>query len=63
MSLHEQQKKGFGKKWMDSLENSHICKKGSIFCCACKPGANPTIAIYNASVVKFYNVTGSFARF
>jgi hypothetical protein len=26
-------------------------------------GANPTIASYNASVVNFYNVTGSLARF
>jgi hypothetical protein len=26
-------------------------------------GANPTIAIYNASVVKFYNATGSLGRF
>jgi hypothetical protein len=26
-------------------------------------GANPTIASYNASVVKFYNATGSLARF
>jgi hypothetical protein len=24
---------------------------------------NPTIAIYNASVVNFYNATGSLARF
>jgi hypothetical protein len=28
-----------------------------------KPGANPTIASYNASVVNFYNATGSLARF
>jgi hypothetical protein len=27
------------------------------------PGANPTIASYNDSVVKFYNATGSLARF
>jgi hypothetical protein len=27
------------------------------------PGANPTIVIYNASVVNFYNATGSLARF
>jgi hypothetical protein len=27
------------------------------------PGANPTIASYNASVVNFYNATGSLARF
>jgi hypothetical protein len=27
------------------------------------PGANPTIVIYNASVVTFYNATGSLARF
>jgi hypothetical protein len=27
------------------------------------PGANPTIASYNASVVNFYNTTGSLARF
>jgi hypothetical protein len=26
-------------------------------------GANPTIASYNASVIKFYNATGSLARF
>jgi hypothetical protein len=26
------------------------------------PGANPTIASYNASVVNFYNATGSLAR-
>jgi hypothetical protein len=26
-------------------------------------GANPTISIYNASVVNFYNTTGSLARF
>jgi hypothetical protein len=25
-------------------------------------GANPTIASYNASVVNFYNATGSLAR-
>jgi hypothetical protein len=28
-----------------------------------KSGANPTIASYNASVVNFYNATGSLARF
>jgi hypothetical protein len=28
-----------------------------------KTGANPTIASYNASVVNFYNATGSLARF
>jgi hypothetical protein len=27
------------------------------------PGANPTITSYNASVVNFYNATGSLARF
>jgi hypothetical protein len=27
------------------------------------PGANPTIASYNASIVNFYNATGSLARF
>jgi hypothetical protein len=27
------------------------------------PGANPTIVIYNASVVNFYNAMGSLARF
>jgi hypothetical protein len=27
------------------------------------PGANPTTSIYNASVVNFYNATGSLARF
>jgi hypothetical protein len=27
------------------------------------PGANPTIAIYNASVVNFCNATGSLACF
>jgi hypothetical protein len=27
------------------------------------PGANPTIASYNASVVNFCNATGSLARF
>jgi hypothetical protein len=27
------------------------------------PGANPTIASYNASVVNFYNAMGSLARF
>jgi hypothetical protein len=27
------------------------------------PGANPMIASYNASVVNFYNATGSLARF
>jgi hypothetical protein len=27
------------------------------------PGANPTIGIYNASVVNFYKATGSLARF
>jgi hypothetical protein len=26
-------------------------------------GANPTTSIYNASVVNFYNATGSLARF
>jgi hypothetical protein len=26
------------------------------------PGANPTIASHNASVVNFYNATGSLAR-
>jgi hypothetical protein len=26
-------------------------------------GANPTIAGYNASIVNFYNATGSLARF
>jgi hypothetical protein len=30
---------------------------------SCHPGANPTIASYNANVVNFYNVTGSLARF
>jgi hypothetical protein len=28
-----------------------------------RPGANPTIASYNASAVNFYNATGSLARF
>jgi hypothetical protein len=28
-----------------------------------RPGANPTIVIYNASVVNFYNAKGSLARF
>jgi hypothetical protein len=28
-----------------------------------KPGANPTIVSYNASVVKIYNVTSSLVRF
>jgi hypothetical protein len=28
-----------------------------------RPGANPTIASYNASVLNFYNATGSLARF
>jgi hypothetical protein len=28
-----------------------------------KSGANPTIASYNASIVKFYHATGSLARF
>jgi hypothetical protein len=27
------------------------------------PGANPTIASYNGSVVNFYNATASLARF
>jgi hypothetical protein len=27
------------------------------------PGANPTIASYNASVVNFYNATDNLARF
>jgi hypothetical protein len=27
------------------------------------PGANPTIASYNASIAIFYNATGSLARF
>jgi hypothetical protein len=27
------------------------------------PGANPTIASYNASAVKIYNATGSLVRF
>jgi hypothetical protein len=27
------------------------------------PGANPTIGISNASVVNFYNASGSLARF
>jgi hypothetical protein len=27
------------------------------------PGANPTIASYNASAVKIYNASGSLARF
>jgi hypothetical protein len=27
------------------------------------PGVNPTIASYNASVVNFYNATGSLALF
>jgi hypothetical protein len=32
-------------------------------CKLLKSGANPTIASYNASVVKFYNATNSVARF
>jgi hypothetical protein len=28
-----------------------------------RPGANPTIVSYNASVVNFYNATGSLVRF
>jgi hypothetical protein len=28
-----------------------------------KPGPNPTIASYNASVVNFYNATGSLVCF
>jgi hypothetical protein len=31
--------------------------------CLQEPGANPTIASYNASVVNFYNAAGSLARF
>jgi hypothetical protein len=31
--------------------------------CGWITGANPTIAIYNASVVKFNNAMGSLARF
>jgi hypothetical protein len=27
------------------------------------PGPNPTTSIYNASVVNFYNATGSLARY
>jgi hypothetical protein len=27
------------------------------------PGANPTIAIYNASIVNFYNATGNLEHF
>jgi hypothetical protein len=33
------------------------------FCNYPKPGANPTIVIYNASLVKSYNATNSIARF
>jgi hypothetical protein len=29
---------------------------------AASPGPNPTTSIYNASVVNFYNATGSLAR-
>jgi hypothetical protein len=32
------------------------------FSCLNLPGANPTITGYNASVVNFYNATGSLAR-
>jgi hypothetical protein len=34
-----------------------------LFSSAAYPVANPTIASYNASVVNFYNATGSLARF
>jgi hypothetical protein len=30
---------------------------------ACLPGGNPTIASYNASVVKIYSAVNSMARF
>jgi hypothetical protein len=40
-----------------------LAAKRGIFFSKCKHGANPTIASYNASVVKFYNATGSLARF
>jgi hypothetical protein len=36
-----------------------ICKKNS----SGHPGANPTILSYNASVVNFYNATGSPEHF
>jgi hypothetical protein len=42
----------------------HVCKYCYIkYRCEMMPGANPTIASYNTSVVNFYNATGSLARF
>jgi hypothetical protein len=50
--------------------NNHLLKflfslsrKGRFLSLCFAPGANPTIANYNASVVNFYNATGIRARF
>jgi hypothetical protein len=40
-----------------------LFETGILFCSKQFPGANPTIVIYSASVVNFYNATGSLARF
>jgi hypothetical protein len=48
------------KKLRAEEEERH---KGSLTQKTLTPGAYPTIASYNASVVNFYNATGSLARF
>jgi hypothetical protein len=45
---------GFAEKWRNRRSNATI---------TLTPGPNPTVAIYNASIVNCYNATGSLARF
>jgi hypothetical protein len=47
----------------DDLKSSNGEQSTSNYVINIQPGANPTIAIYNASVVNFYNATGSLEHF
>jgi hypothetical protein len=72
---HKQQSQSFTRLVLLDYQplpaQSHTPCEWNIFCwcMVCsrdgtrKPGANPTIVIYNASVVNFYNATGSLVRF
>jgi hypothetical protein len=49
------------------IELSKVSATGNVFgenrvCAILSPGANPTIASYNASVAKIYSATNSMAR-
>jgi hypothetical protein len=54
---------GHAKLGIDDTINMHIWPYHPFSAGKIVAGANPTIVIYNASVVNFYNATGSLARF